>query len=418
VEKYDVIVVGGGVLGLSTAYQCAKAGKKVLVLEQFEFFNQNGSSADFCRMWRVMYTGVYYAEMALETSPMWDQLEADLGKKLIDKSGLLNFGIDTPDTPEGTMEDAKRVMQQLKIPFTQLTSAQLMEQYPFKNLPHEYYGLYQANGGTIDVQGVLRGYYKLAGAAGASLRAWEWVTAIEPSSAYVDVHTVKTTYRAGKVVLCLGAYVNDLLAPYGVKVNLEIWEMTFAYYQVLNPAVTYPMWFQFEDTPASGRSSLFYGFPSVPWARPGYLRLAVDYASQISDSPTDRTHVPAHPDIHLTMDYIQRHMNGVSTQPTQMATCLVPLVPDNGYVLDFAPPAIPNRENVVIATAGWAFKFAPIFGKIMKELAIDGESTWDIKPMSITRPGVVIDLYPGEANRADPPDSGRSSGRSPHPDRA
>jgi sarcosine oxidase/L-pipecolate oxidase len=32
-EKYDVIVVGGGVLGLSAAYNCAKAGKKVLVLE-------------------------------------------------------------------------------------------------------------------------------------------------------------------------------------------------------------------------------------------------------------------------------------------------------------------------------------------------------------------------------------------------
>jgi monomeric sarcosine oxidase len=399
-EKYDVIVVGGGVLGLSAAYHCAKAGKKVLLLEQYEFFNQNGSSADFCRMWRVMYTGAYYAEMALKTSPMWDELEGQLGEKLIDKSGLLNFGIDTPGTPEGTMEDAKRVMKELKIPFTQLTSAELMKQYPFKNLPDDYYGLYQANGGTINVQGVLRGYHKLAAAAGATLRSGQWVTGIESNSTYVDVHTVKTTYRAGKVIVCAGAFVNELLAPYEIKINLQIWEMTFAYYQVLDPAVTYPMWFQFDETPASGGSSLFYGFPSVPWARPGYLRLAVDYASHISDSPTTRTYVPATQDIHLTMDYIQRHMIGVSTQPTQMATCLVPLVPDNGYVLDFAPPAVPNRENVVIATAGWAFKFAPMFGKLTAELAIDGESTWNIAPMAITRPGVLVDLYPGEAGAA------------------
>jgi monomeric sarcosine oxidase len=397
VEKFDVVVVGGGVLGLAAASECAKAGKKVAVLEQFEFFNQNGSSADFCRMWRVMYTGAYYAEMALKTSPLWDKLEAELGEKLIDKSGLLNFGIDTPDTPEGTMEDAKKVMQKLNIPFTQLTSAQLMSQYPFKNLPSEYYGLYQANGGTINVQGVLRGYHKLAAAAGASLRAWEWVTGISPSATYIDVETVKSTYRADKVIVCAGAFVNELLAPFAVKVNLEIWEMTFAYYQVLDSAVKYPMWFQFEDTPASGGSSLFYGFPSVPWARPGYLRLAVDFASQVSDSPTYRTNVPAVQDIHLTMDNIQRHMKGVSTQPTQMGTCLVPLVPDNGYVLDFAPPAVPNRENVIIATAGWAFKFAPMFGKLMAELAIDGETTWNIAPMSITRPGVIVDLYPGEA---------------------
>jgi hypothetical protein len=90
----------------------------------------------------------------------------------------------------------------------------------------------------------------------------------------------------------------------------------------------------------------------------------------------------------------------VYTRPTQMGTCLVPLVPDNGYVLDFAPPAVPNRENVVIATAGWAFKFAPMFGKILAELAIEGESTSNIAPMSITRPGVLVDLYPGEANAA------------------
>jgi sarcosine oxidase / L-pipecolate oxidase len=396
-EKYDVIVVGGGVLGLSAAYNCAKAGKKVLVLEEYEFFNQNGSSADFCRMWRVMYTGVYYARMALATSPLWDQLEAELGQKLIDKSGLLNFGINTPNTPEGTMEDAERVMKELKIPFTRLTSSELTQQYPFRNLPRDYYGLYQANGGTIDVQGVLRGYYKLAATKGAVLKAWQWVTGIEPSATYVDVQTVGATYRADKVILCAGAFINDLLAQWGIKVNLQIWEMTFAYYQVLDPKIAYPMWFQFEETPASGGSSLFYGFPSVPWARPGYLRIAVDFASHVSDSPAQRTYVPATQDIHLTMDYIQSHMVGVSTHPTQMATCLVPLVPDNGYVLDFAPPQVPNRDNVVVATAGWAFKFAPMFGAIMAELAIKGESTWDIEPMSVTRPGVIVDLYPGEA---------------------
>ena len=43
-----------------------------------------------------------------------------------------------------------------------------------------------------------------------------------------------------------------------------------------------------------------------------------------------------------------------------------------------------------------------LFGAIMAELAIKGESTWDIGPMSITRPGVIVDLYPGEAAaRAD-----------------
>ena len=52
---YDVAVIGGGPVGLSTAYEIAKAGKSVVVLEKNNFFNQAGSSGDLVRMFRTMY---------------------------------------------------------------------------------------------------------------------------------------------------------------------------------------------------------------------------------------------------------------------------------------------------------------------------------------------------------------------------
>lgn len=55
---HDVVVVGGGPVGLATAYESAKAGKKVLVLEQSHFYNLAGSSGDLVRMFRTMYTGI------------------------------------------------------------------------------------------------------------------------------------------------------------------------------------------------------------------------------------------------------------------------------------------------------------------------------------------------------------------------
>jgi len=51
---YDVVVVGGGPVGLSAAYEVAKTGAKVVVLEQNNFFNQAGSSGDLARMFRTM----------------------------------------------------------------------------------------------------------------------------------------------------------------------------------------------------------------------------------------------------------------------------------------------------------------------------------------------------------------------------
>lgn len=53
-EVYDVLVVGGGPVGLATAYEVAKTNKNVIVLEQNNFFNQAGSSGDLARMFRTM----------------------------------------------------------------------------------------------------------------------------------------------------------------------------------------------------------------------------------------------------------------------------------------------------------------------------------------------------------------------------
>lgn len=51
---YDLIVVGGGPVGLATAYEAAKDNMSVIVLEQNNFFNQAGSSGDLARMYRTM----------------------------------------------------------------------------------------------------------------------------------------------------------------------------------------------------------------------------------------------------------------------------------------------------------------------------------------------------------------------------
>lgn len=53
-EIFDVVVIGGGPVGLAATYEVAKAKKSVLVLEKNNFFNQAGSSGDLARMFRTM----------------------------------------------------------------------------------------------------------------------------------------------------------------------------------------------------------------------------------------------------------------------------------------------------------------------------------------------------------------------------
>lgn len=107
---YDVIVVGGGAIGLSAAYECAKAGKTVLVLEKSTFYNQSGSSGDLVRMFRTMYMEPFMADLARDAMGLWDQLESDAGQALRLMSGLLDFGDPNYGAggPEGKFFGSKR----------------------------------------------------------------------------------------------------------------------------------------------------------------------------------------------------------------------------------------------------------------------------------------------------------------------
>ena len=63
-KKYDVIVIGGGVHGLSTAYCLAKKGIKIALIEKFSFGHKNGGSHSETRIMRSTYEEKLYKELA------------------------------------------------------------------------------------------------------------------------------------------------------------------------------------------------------------------------------------------------------------------------------------------------------------------------------------------------------------------
>jgi glycine/D-amino acid oxidase-like deaminating enzyme len=65
--NYDVIVIGGGPMGLSTAYHLSKRNTRTLVLEQFTFFNQLGSSAGTCL---VALSKIPNKELLIDFAPL------------------------------------------------------------------------------------------------------------------------------------------------------------------------------------------------------------------------------------------------------------------------------------------------------------------------------------------------------------
>lgn len=402
VREFDIIVIGGGPIGLSAAYQAAKAGKSVLVLERFNFFNQSGSSNDLVRMFRTMYTQDFMADLAYASIGMWRDLERDAGEQLILMTGLLNFGDPNYQSgPEGNLMAPIANLQRLGMPYRTLTAAEIMAEYPLTNLPSTFEGIFAPDNGCINVPLVLRALHRLGLSYGATMRSHAPVTNLQVAEDGVTVWVEgdDAPYTAAKCIVAAGAYTNQVLQSVGVELNLSIWEMVYEYYAAdPGPSGTlFPsMWFQFLD-PTDGdpsQSNLFYGFPTVPWGPPNLTRIAVDNAVNIITDPSQRQIVPAANDLAITADFVANHCVGVDDRPNFCGTCLQTNVPDNMYVLDFLPPTVPGYQNVAVFTAGWAFKLTPLIGLALSQLVIDGVTSMDISQFSITRPGVLDTTVP------------------------
>ncbi len=381
-KHYDVIVIGGGPMGLATAAELSKTDKSTLLIEQYNFINEKGSSAGMSRQFRVQYAQKYMAELAVESIRYWDALQETTNDELIGKVGSLWFGDPALSSQEGGIQAAMDVMDELCIPYTPLTAEQIEAQFPFKDIPKKYNGFFQKDGGIIDFNATQKALYTICnGAKNVDLKANTPVTNIQSlENGNIIVTANGEDITTEKLVLTPGAYVNDILRFFNLSVDIDIWEMSSAYYKKTED-IELPTWFVFQEPQ---NTSLFYGFPEVDWSHPGYIRVAPDIPDRIIKDPSQRTGVPSEKSLGYNEAWVRDHMIGLDTTSQFTATCLITLSNNNKeLLLDTLPDSVNNNENIILYTGGWAAKFVPLLGKILSDLALTNTTEYDISNFKI-----------------------------------
>jgi glycine/D-amino acid oxidase-like deaminating enzyme len=160
--------------------------------------------------------------------------------------------------------------------------------------------------------------------------------------------------------------------------------MASAFYRITQPGIQYPTWFVFQN-PVGDNGNEFYGFPEVSWNYPGYIRVASDFVIEPLTSPAQRTLIPNPKELAYTAQWVNDHMTGLDPVPHFTSTCMVALskIPNKELLVDFAPPYVPNHDNIVIYATGWAGKFVPILGRILSDLALEGKTPFDISHFAL-----------------------------------
>ncbi|MFZ6870552.1 FAD-dependent oxidoreductase [Undibacterium sp. Di27W] len=379
-NHFDVVVIGGGPMGLSTAYHLSKRKARTLVLEQFTFINQLGSSAGVSRQFRIPYPDEYMVKLVKQSIPYWDELQSLTPVPLMDKVGTLWFGDPDVHSTEGNIRQAELALQAQDVAYSKVSAAELESKYHFKDLPSTYTGLFQPQGTSIDLKATQQTLYNWNRKSSfVSLKEEAPVTKIEYRQQQFEITTPIGNFTARKLVLVPGPYADAVFKLLKFQVAATYWNMASAFYKKTDPRIQYPTWFVFQN-PVGNNGNQFYGFPEVSWNYPGYIRVASDFVISPLNSPEQRTLVPNPEELGYTAAWVKNHMRGLDPVPHYTSTCLVALskIANKELIVDFAPPYVPGHKDIVIYATGWAGKFVPLLGKILADLSLDGHTPYDI----------------------------------------
>ena len=85
------VIIGAGAMGSAAAYQLARRGEPVLVIEQFALGHDRGSSHGAARITRHSYADLRYARLMPAAFRAWRELESEAGETLYVRTGGVSF---------------------------------------------------------------------------------------------------------------------------------------------------------------------------------------------------------------------------------------------------------------------------------------------------------------------------------------
>jgi sarcosine oxidase len=357
----DVVVVGAGAAGSSTAWNLAARGTDVVLLERYSRGHAHGSSHGATRIFRVAYREAMYSRLAGEAIPLWRALERASGQSLLEQTGQLDHG-----DPEA-IDEIEATLRAGGWGFERLTPEQARERWP--GMEFDQAVIYSPDGGRIFADRTVEALLALSEQAGAEVRFGEPVLALEPHGEGVRVLTDASTITARVAVVAAGGWLPRMagLDRFGITLpRLQVTAQAPVHFGI-RPGFAFPSYVHHVGTDAVDHTFAYgaYGLES-----PGEgVKVGLDSMEVIDDVSTRTLDVPESA-IAAAVDYAQRWLPGADTDVASAVSCLFTMTDDSHFILDRRGPIV-----VVSPCSGHGFKFTPILGALTADVAL-GSDTW------------------------------------------
>lgn len=357
---YDVAVVGVGVTGAAAAWRLAQRGARVVALDRFAPPHGFGSSHGRTRIIREAYfEGGAYIPLVRQAYDAWRALERESGRTLFRRTG----GLTLAPEGRGIAAAARRAATSHDVEIEILSGAEVMRRFPAFRVRDDDVGVWEPSAGVLLVDRCMEALVGAAREAGAELAFGRVVESWSGEGEGLRIRTRQgETILAGRLVLAVGPWMARLLP--GTHVPLDVERSVVHWFE---PAATtldpleLPV---FIEELEGGR--LWYGIPEE-----GLLKAGYHHGGELTDVDALRREVAGH-EAQTVRQLLRSLLPAAAGACRASEVCPYTNTPDGDFLLDLHP----RDPRVVIASAcsGHGFKFGPVTGELVAELALEGQS--------------------------------------------
>lgn len=369
-KTYDVVVVGLGAMGSAALYHLARRGARVLGLDRFEPGHDCGSSHGGTRIIRLGYfEHPSYVPLLRRSYALWRELEAAAGERLLHITGIAEIG-----RPDGTLIAGTLASSRLhSLPHEVLEARELMRRYPAFHVPPEFVAVVQPDGGFLVAEPSVQAHQRLAQQAGAELRFAQAVLRIQASGGGIRIATGHEEIYARTTIIAAGAWTKKLIPDLAM---LRATRQVMAWFTPQDPACfaagRFPV-FMLES-----RLGIHYGFPPDASG----LKISKHFHQDETVDPDSYNRSVTPEDQSLIRSGLA-YLPAANGPLRSAQTCLYTMTPDGDFIID----RLRSAPNILVASpcSGHGFKFAPVIGEILADLAVTGQTKHDISRFRLAR---------------------------------
>ena len=214
-----VAIIGGGIVGLSTAYSLAKDGIDVIVFERkYLLYGASGRNSGGIT---AMLNDERLIEMAKKSMKIYDRVQSEIGFNfLYRKDGYIKVASNEEDLSK--LKEEMNLQKKLGLRVKQIDANEVKDFIPDFNADAVVGGVY-GDGGVIFPWPVIWGYAKGCRELGVDIRDYTVVEEVVVKNGEIDgVKANGEFFKVDFVVNAAGAWSNEVSKMAGVELNNRI----------------------------------------------------------------------------------------------------------------------------------------------------------------------------------------------------